>query len=79
MAVEEVCILRVFRLPIYSHIFTKEFGIEIPDAEADEIQTVQQGKAISDRQNPRFLNCFGSYRLHIQDSRRSEITYLFIT
>ena len=32
-------------LPVYSHLLTKEFGIEIPDAEADEIQTVQQGKA----------------------------------
>jgi len=44
MAVEEV---RGFTLPSHmiflTFCYTKEFSIEIPDAEADEIQTVQQG------------------------------------
>lgn len=43
MAVEEVrghvYIHREFR----QHVLQQEFAIEIPDAEADEIKTVQQG------------------------------------
>lgn len=43
MAVEEVRIFVRTILFVTLTIFYKEFAIEIPDAEADEIQTVQQG------------------------------------
>jgi len=46
MAVEEV---RVSSLPTLEVIFIsilQEFSIEIPDAEADEIQTVAQGTVL---------------------------------
>ena len=42
MAVEEVSITTV-RAYYMTHVMLQEFSIEIPDAEADEITTVQQG------------------------------------
>lgn len=42
MAVEEVFLLFLILLLLDATIM-QEFAIEIPDAEADEIQTVQQG------------------------------------
>jgi hypothetical protein len=49
MAVEEVNFTLLLRFRIYRSLgFPQEFSIEIPDAEADSIQTVQQGE---------FLDC----------------------
>lgn len=45
MAVEEVCVASSFIL-CYAHCPFQEFAIEIPDAEADEITTVQQGMSL---------------------------------
>jgi hypothetical protein len=50
MAVEEACSLwpysftRRNHLPLLLFAPSKEFSIEIPDEEADEIKTVQQGR-----------------------------------
>ena len=50
MAVEEVRLLSIRNIistHIHSNISLQEFSIEIPDAEADEIKTVQQGTLIN--------------------------------
>ena len=43
MAVEEVCLVAPMSESGAKSIAVQEFGIEIPDEEADEIKTVQQG------------------------------------
>jgi NADH dehydrogenase (ubiquinone) 1 alpha/beta subcomplex 1, acyl-carrier protein len=43
MAVEEVHPSLTIVDPYLIHCYDQEFGIEIPDEEADEIKTVQQG------------------------------------
>jgi hypothetical protein len=43
MAVEEVRDHVYLHRELHQHVLQQEFAIEIPDAEADEIKTVQQG------------------------------------
>jgi hypothetical protein len=43
MAVEEVRDHVHLHRELHQHVLQQEFAIEIPDAEADEIKTVQQG------------------------------------
>ena len=52
MAVEEVSITTV-RACYLAHAMLQEFSIEIPDAEADEITTVQQGASCARVSLPR--------------------------
>jgi len=70
MAVEEVRKLLMDTLTLLDHTRDQEFSIEIPDTEADEIKTVQQGMSLLKPIVSGANCCHHSHRLHCEDTRR---------